>query len=270
MKCIPILTVVAVLLASGCQDNGDLTRTFGDSGLSHFLALGFDTSADMGELSKTVAEKGKPIETETAGGGQYHRLAYKDGLELWTYVKDGKAEDMKPFFRGGTGNRVKIMRNISDPSGKDKGAFQGWVQLVEADGTTKEAYPFVFECPAYNIHSKTQFPRTVNLYVAAYATGIKLYQDDKAYLLTQAGSSPKSFSQSGGFTSQSPPISSFTGVIKDTKIVKNPLTGLEFRWMSVETYGMTVDVLAEDKTLPAPPQIGNVATISAWFSGDWG
>jgi hypothetical protein len=55
----------------------------------------------------------------------------------------------------------------------------------------------------------------------------------------------------------------FTGIVRDSQVRTNNLTGLAFEWMAVESFAATIEVLVPLQ--PTPIQTGEVVQGTGWL-----
>jgi hypothetical protein len=242
---------------------------------SHLSDIGFQLNSeeDFRRLASQTREEGEVLE---ANSGTYIRWAAGEGIELWAQLdQNNDVIGLNPHFRGRGLMRVGIVEEILRPQGTPlDGAFYAWANPTQSDPDTGE-FPFVFDVPDYQRH-RVQLPSIRQVQLAAFAQELQSYESDEAFHQSQANGikfASESFIPSGLFTPEGgdtvPPLAHaiFTGHVRDTSIITNPVTGNDFCWAQVSTLGGDVDVVADPALLNGLIVKGGVLSGSFWLSG---
>lgn len=140
-------------------------------------------------------------------------------------------------------------------------------------------YPFVFDVPDFRTNGKIEFPQIVDVQLTAFASdGFGIFESEEKYLESLGSDvkfAAKSFIPSGLFSPDEKmtpiepprPFGIFTGEIKEFELKTNGLSGENFYWFLVETFGGEVDVVADVKLVGHEPQTGGIINGQFWLSG---
>jgi hypothetical protein len=135
--------------------------------------------------------------------------------------------------------------------------------------------------PDFRLTSEIRLPQIQEIQLTAFASDdFKIFADEKEYGESQESElkyASKSFVPSGLFAFDAEdesfdlnvvrPIAIFAGIIKESELKKNELSGNNFYWFLVETLGGETDVVADVKLVSSEPQIGGVVSGQFWLSG---
>ena len=242
---------------------------------SHMSDIGFQLNSedDFHQLVAQACEEGEALE---ADNGTYIRWSPGEGIELWAQLdRDNDVIGLNPHFRGKSLMRVGLVQEVARPDGTPlDGAFHAWANPSEGDAESGE-FPFVFDVPDYQLR-KVQLPSILQVQLAAFAYELQSYESDEAYEQSQSEEikfASESFIPSGLFTPEggatAPPLAQalFTGHVRETSIVTNPITKNDFCWAKVRTLGGDVDVVADPVLLNGLLVEGGVVSGSFWLSG---
>lgn len=242
---------------------------------THMSDIGFqlDSDDDFYQLASRARDEGEALE---ADNGTYVRWAPGEGIELWAQLdQDDDVIGLNPHFRGKSLMRVGLVQEVSRPEGTPlDGAFYAWANPSEDDPETGE-FPFVFDVPDYQLR-RVQLPSILQVQLAAFAHELQSYESDEAYEQSQPEKikfASESFIPSGLFSPEGgatePPLAHavFTGHVRETSIITNPVTGNDFCWAKVRTLGGDVDVVADPVLLNGLLVKGGVVSGSFWLSG---
>lgn len=161
------------------------------------------------------------------------------------------------------------------------GGFHAWANPNDEDVETSGEYPFVFDVPDFRMNEISQFPHVCEMQLTAFASNdFKIFADEKFYNESQTDElkyASKSFVPVGLFAfdaddeaidlSTVRPIAMFAGEIKEFELKTNQLSGNEFYWFLIDTFGGEVDVVADVKLISIKPQIGDIVSGHFWLSG---
>ena len=113
--------------------------------------------------------------------------------------------------------------------------------------------------------------------MSAFAHKLSVFASEEAFYASQTGEvrySAQSFIPSGLFylpylieKSTPPAEATFTGVVRETCPIRNPITGREIFWALTDTLGGSVDIVADPALVTAPITVGGVISGSFWLSG---
>lgn len=236
-------------------------------------------AAALYETYRGICENGELVE---AGGFKYLRWAVGEHVELWTQVRDGKPEiTLNYYYAGETRMRVALMEKtprretlLSD------GAFFCRGVGFAGEGFVAGRNPFVFDTIDYHRYDSLRLPRlaTVQLTACAFRlTGFEYEEDyDEAYPADAAGFCwdykhfipalmfDRERGEDGELQSANAEVS---GLVSDTAIVTNPVTGLDFCWARLETIGGELDVVCAPDKLDGYLVKGGIAVARSYLYG---
>jgi hypothetical protein len=244
---------------------------------SHLSSIGFPvhTQEEFVAVAQKVAADAQVI---PAKAGHYLRWAGAAGEELWLQLdRKGQLIGIVPHFTGQSAVRVGITKRITrPPDTKLDGAFQGWANPPEGVPTDGD-YPFVFDSPDAAAYSDFLLPAIVEAQIAAFAHELTFYESEEDFRSAQADQqfkfAEKSFIPIGSFSVHDPQpavpeaMAWFTGLVLDSTVCQNTVTGYGFLWALVETLGGLFDVVADRELLPQDPRAGGVLSGTFWLSG---
>jgi hypothetical protein len=135
--------------------------------------------------------------------------------------------------------------------------------------------------PDFLLNQIPRFPHVGEIQLTAFASNdFKIFADEKSYNESQTDElkhSSKSFVPVGLLAvddndeeidlSAVRPIAMLTGEIKEYELKTNQLSGNEFYWFLIDTFGGEIDVVADVKLIASEPQIGGIVSGQFWLSG---
>lgn len=251
--------------------------------ITPFTIIGFYINQlEVLKIINNAVHNGKKINVKSRLGGWYYKLVYPEGIEIWIGVNSSeRVENVLPFFKGENINTLQITKPIDDPKSPYKGAFTAWA--YSCSGQSKDDFEndcpsIVFDTPDYLMHAGGKFPKTVNIFLTAFASHINVFKNKREFILhkdTDLMFSTKSY-VSGGLNTiskdgdeQPEAYAVFTGTVKKAQLIENTETLMNFYWISVETLQVSIDVVADKRMLKSTPKPGSIVRVSAWIVGDW-
>jgi hypothetical protein len=198
------------------------------------------------------------------------------GPEISIHVdKDNQLVGVMPFFRGhgdmmmGVGGPVPI----ADGSPLD-GRLYAWLNpsdQAKIDSGTPCALdtPYLANFPEFRPHvwnyAVTAFPvEPLLIRRAGVAQAAPGDMPDQSFvpigLFPPDGVAPQNH--------EPQPYARFSGIVADTRVMTNPLTGVDYQWALVETLGGTIDVVAHAEMAPEPIHKGDVLGGIFWVVAD--
>ena len=249
--------------------------------MSNLSDIGFPTSSDQ-DINDMISHVLELAETIPSPPGFYLKFADASGAEIWL---QGNSEQeligFNPHFAGKSRRRVGLTEAITRESSELDGGFHAWANPRDADAETSGEYPFVFDVPDFLLNQVASFPHDGEIQLTAFASNdFKIFADEKSYSESQTDEpkySSKSFVPVGLLAfddkdeeidlSAVRPIAMFAGEIKEFELKTNQLSGNEFYWFLVDTFGGEIDIVADAKLLLVEPQIGGIISGQFWLSG---
>ena len=221
-------------------------------------------------------------ETVPCPQGFYLKFADASGAEIWL---QGNSEQeligFNPHFAGVSRRRVGLTQAIAREASELDGGFHAWANPMGDAGEMSGDYPFVFDVPDFRLNEISQFPYVCDVQLTALASNdFVIFADEKSYDASQTDElkySAKSFIPVGLFAFDADeeaidlnavrPIARFAGEIKKFELKINQLSGNEFYWLLIDTFGGEIDVVADAKLISSEPQIGGIVSGQFWLSG---
>jgi hypothetical protein len=242
---------------------------------SHFSTIGFalETPEQYKDLVLQAARQGDRI---SAPVGDYMRFAPGCGVELWVQVVNGnELIGCTPHFAGQGRMRLGVTQVITDQECVLDGGVHGWAD-PQSDDPASGCYPVFIAVPDFAVLQQgLPQPDRLTLQVAAFAHELTVYateaafeQDSERFRLASEAFIPSGLFNLGGEPEQ--PLRAegiFAGHIVATELRTNPVTGLQFYWLLVQTLGAVIDVVADPVLVAEPPRVGGVAQGAGWLSG---
>jgi hypothetical protein len=245
---------------------------------NHLSTVGFavESPDDFMRLAEAAGKDAVEIRVK---GGRYRRWSGAAfGAELWIQL-DGRGQllGMQPHFSGRSSTRIAVKSRIRRPRNtRLDGALLGWASPSN-DADKNGAYPLVFDLPDAAVYADLQIPAIVTAQISAFAHDVRSYPTPAAYDAAKDGPEPhlasRAFIPAGMFSAEGKPTKTpdayaiLTGHVVETNVQTNSMSGREFYWALVDTYGGQYDVVADTTLLPAPPVVGGVLSGEFWLSG---
>lgn len=240
----------------------------------HLSSIGFrvESQDDFVQLARTVFHDAEPIPVPN---GHYLCWTGAGGEQLWLQLNpQGEFIGMHPHFDG----RARLRARLETRIGRDNhtvldGAFHAW---ASPDDMTPGAYPFVFDAPDAARYADIEIPGIAEAQVTAFAHELALFDSEDAYSASQGDGlqlASRSFIPSGMFRpdghEDTPPaaLAIFTGQILQAEIRTNTVSGMQFWWGLVDTFGGRYDVVADPVLLDRQPVVGGFLSGTFWLSG---
>lgn len=235
--------------------------------------------AALFETFKRLCEHGEVVE---AGGFQYLKWVVDERLELWTQIKDGKPGVIfSSYYAGETRMKVALLEKTPRrESLLSDGAF-----LCRGCGFAGENFvggrnPFIFDTIDYHRYDALEIPRVATVQLTAFAFKMTGYEDEDAYDDDYPADAngfcwdyqhfipylmyDKERGEGGELQSANTEVS---GRVKDTAIITNPLTGLDFCWARIETIGGEVDAVCSPDKLDGFLVKDGIAVVRSYLFG---
>ena len=209
--------------------------------------------------------------------GTYLHWSGESGAEMWLQLnQDDKLIGMVPHFRGPSRMRVALTEMIvrEDATELDA-AFHAWAEPVPGD--EHRAYPFVFDCPNPRVHGDLVCPTIATVQLAAFAHEIELFESIDSFHAAQAQRETKFalpsvipaglFSADGMSLRAAEAVVVMTGVVAETGLRRNEITGHTFHWCRLQSLAGEYDLVIDPALANIEPSVGSVATGLFWLSG---
>ncbi len=237
--------------------------------------IGFtiDTEEEFVSLIEKSFETASQIEVPW---GFYIHFIDSSGAELWTQLNlDGEYIGFHPHFHGTSRRVVALTRQIEGEESELDGMFHAWANPAELTEPESGDYPFVFNVPDMKVLDEMVYPQNVEIQLTAFATELEFYPNEDDYYGSQDEElqfAIESFMPIGLFeedeNGENPePYAVFSGVVQQSEIRTNEMTGEEFYWMLVDTLGGEVDVVASKELCESLPNPLSIIQGQFWLSG---
>ena len=245
--------------------------------MSNLSDIGFPTPDEqaVNEMIMHVLELAKPIKTSR---GFYLKFADTSGAEI--YLQGNFEQELigfNPHFAGMSRRKVALTQAIERDSSELDGGFHAWANPSGVEGE----YPFVFDVPDFRTALINEFPFVADIQLTAFGSNdFEIFADEQSYNDSQESElkyAAKSFVPSGLFSfdeddktvdlSVVRPIAVFSGEILEFDVRTNQISGENFYWFLIETFGGAVDVVIDPKYVAEKPQIGGIVKGTFWLSG---
>jgi hypothetical protein len=245
----------------------------------HFDSIGFpadDEGALKPFIRRAMAEgdQFEVIGAEPGWGGRYICWNAGGGPQLWLAVDErGALTGVDPHFAGRGRAHISLERSFDyDGSRPPAGGIFAWIN-PGADEETKAG----FDLPAFArfYDMACDYDGNALVQVAAFCHGGEVFADEADYAAAQREAHPElsfeieSFIPIGMFDVDGaipPATARLSGRVLEADRLTNPATGRHFWAVLVKTFGMTVDVVADDEQLTGRPEPGSVLAGSFWLS----
>jgi len=236
--------------------------------------IGFtiDTEEEFVSLIEKSFETASQIEVPW---GFYIHFIDSSGAELWTQLNlDGEYIGFHPHFHGMSRRVVALTRQIEGEESELDGMFHAWANPAELTEPESGDYPFVFNVPDMRALEAMEYPQNVEIQLTAFAIELEYYPNEDDYYGSQDEElqfAVESFMPIGLFEDEDgenpEPYAVFSGVVQQSEIRTNKMTGEEFYWMLVDTLGGEVDVVASKELCEALPNPLSIVQGQFWLSG---
>lgn len=248
--------------------------------MSNLSDIGFPTNTeqDVNEMIMHVLEL---IETIRCPQGFYLKFSDASGAEIWLQGNfEQELIGFNPHFAGKSRRTVGLTRTIERESSTLDGGFYAWANPSDADVEISGEYPFIFDAPDFRLNEISEFPRICEIQLTAFASNdFQIFADEKEFAASQTDElkiASKSFAPNGFFDFDTEnrdennpprPIGTLSGEIKEFELRTNQLSGENFYWFLIDTFGGETDVVADPKLIPSEPKIGGIVSGQFWLSG---
>jgi hypothetical protein len=243
--------------------------------MSDLSNIGFniDTEDEFATLIEKSFETASQIEVPW---GFYIHFIDSSGAELWTQLNlDGEFIGFHPHFHGMSRRVVAITRQIEGEDSELDGMFHAWANPAELTEPESGEYPFVFNVPDMKVLDEMDYPQNVEIQLTAFAYDLEFYPNEDDYYGSQDEElqfAVESFMPIGLFdedeNGEAPePFAVFSGVVQQSEVRTNEMTGEKFYWMLVDTLGGEVDVVASTDLCESLPNPLSIIQGQFWLSG---
>jgi len=243
--------------------------------MSDLSNIGFtiDTEDEFASLIEKSFETATQIEVPW---GFYIHFIDSSGAELWTQLNlDGEFIGFHPHFHGMSRRVVALTREIASDESELDGMFHAWANPAEPTEPESGDYPFVFNVPDMKVLDEMEYPQNVEIQLTAFASDLEFYPNEDDYYGSQDEElqfAVESFMPIGLFdedeSGEAPePFAVFSGVVQQSEVRTNEMTGEKFYWMLVDTLGGEVDVVASVELCESLPNPLSVIQGQFWLSG---
>ncbi len=211
--------------------------------------------------------------------GYYAYWPLGNGCEVWVALNEKHhVLSIAPHFIGQ--NSVKVRLNdwydIAQSLG---GVLKVWT--VPDDGNFATAFPFAVSVPDWDfVHfslnaliERAQSPIVFDLQIAAFVETMSCYDSEDAYDAAQPNYSETLAAHHFVATELDVPAeqmpgvrANFAGTVVGGGTLTNPITEAKTLHLSVQTSGMTVDIVADASVVTGRPKKGGIVSICSVLS----
>ncbi|MGB8509637.1 MAG: hypothetical protein WCD76_14715 [Pyrinomonadaceae bacterium] len=249
------------------------------SGLLPSVGFTYANTIEFTRLYQTAKQEAEIITTSV---GTYYRwgvpIPDTDDFEIELWLKESHAGDkqiINAHFIGATEANIELAAALGPREGQHyDGAYRfTYDQLIRMGDSVAES-PLVFECPNVDCGENFTLPYKTRVSMCGLAGGFTCYDDEADYLARSKGPPPSYiFSDDLMRDGQACPdpisaITHFTGLVEETAIMTNPVTGCDFTWAVIDTGVLGVlDVVAAPDGLDGFLRENGVVKGTVWLSG---
>ncbi|MDQ3820744.1 MAG: hypothetical protein M3362_24085 [Acidobacteriota bacterium] len=261
--------------------------------------MGFPVSGAYSwlELQYKVLNHGSPVYTPDC---LYQRYAPGEGIEVWSKPSsDGDYCHLYPHFLGDTRIRIALVeKRPSETFGRADGLFVAYFnpkvdegleavheRLRYGNGKYTGVLPFVFSVPNYSWYSKLEMPILTYVHIAAFPLLLHAFETEDDWIDSQLEDKGDKEDKNSGyfrgasfipspafFEKESPddfpePTAILSGIVLETAINTNPVTGKDFSWAKIETAAGDMDLVVNPELLDGYLVEGGVAAGNCYLSG---
>jgi hypothetical protein len=225
-----------------------------------------------------LCEEGELIE---AGGFKYLKWSIGEQVELWTRVKDGKAEPyFQSYYAGDARMRVALIEKMprQDLTLSDGAFFCRGKGCAGADWVAGRN-PIIFDTPDFHRYDGLTLPRVSDVHLTGLAFRVNGFEDeeayDEAYPPDEEGYGwdyrhfvPMLMLKPRGEDNElQAAYAEVSGYVRDAGLVTNPVTGLDFCRARLDTIGGEVDIVCSPDKLDGYLVNGGVAVAECFLYG---
>jgi hypothetical protein len=242
--------------------------------MSDLSNIGFniDTEDEFAALIEKSFETASQIEVPW---GFYIHFIDSSGAELWTQLNlDGEFIGFHPHFHGNSRRVVSLTKEIEGEESELDGMFYAWANPKEPNDPESGEYPFVFNVPDIKVLNRLEYPSIREIQLTAFSIDLEFYPNEDDYYGSQDEElqfAVESFMPIGLFSEdeeETPePYAVFSGVVQQSEVRTNQMTGEKFYWMLVDTLGGEVDVVASTDLCESLPNPLSIIQGQFWLSG---
>jgi hypothetical protein len=242
----------------------------------HFTAIGFEGLAQAMELLPQGLEAGQFIESPH---GTYIVWRPNAGAELWMQTVIAGQEiqmlGLDPHFTGAGRMRVAVTRVHWSEEDPLEGSVYGWAD-PQNDNPESGVYPFLVDLRGMDL-VRERLPAIVTMQIAVFADTLKCFRNEAEFsqspisLVAKGPGTPDgirvSLSPEAFVPRSRETYALLTGHVLAAQRCVNPVAGREFHALGVQTFGGTVDVVADPAVVEGEPVVGGVVQSQGWLSG---
>jgi hypothetical protein len=160
-----------------------------------------------------------------------------------------------------------------------EGAFFCRGGAFEGEGWIAGRFPFVFDAPFFHVYDGLSLPRLCAVQLTGFASCVKGFEyeeefdeefpaDEEGYCWDYKHFIPECFlkprGEGGELQSAHAQVS---GYVRDSGLITNPETGLDFCWARLDTVGGDVDIVFAPDKLSGYLVAGGIAAAECYLYG---
>lgn len=242
--------------------------------MSNLSDIGFSvrTEEEFTVLLERAYESGQKLHTEK---GFYVRYADLSGAELWLqFDEQHELIGMNPHFRGKSRVQLGLTEAVIREQSQLDGGWVAWSNPSEDSDPESGDFPLVFDTPDFRL-SKVSAPGTYTVQLTAFSQEIEFFDSEESFSSAQANEEIPFATKSlipvgliGRNTEEAPEAQVLlTGIVTEVEERKNQFSGQVFLCVSLDTLGLSIDLVVDSNMLTTEPHAGGVIQCQAWLSG---
>lgn len=246
--------------------------------MTHYACLGFAVrdAASLHALAYRAASEGEQVPSDL--GIALRRWRAGADVELWAEVGPrGDVLGVLPFYDGGREHLLAVTACGADPDHPEEGWIEGWLNPTDPDEPYSGDFPVVCDLVDFlAAQSKLDdLPRGVAAKIVGFLQEAVTYEDELALAARSHETGfrlpPYTFASTvhtaldDSDTGERPEATAMlSGRVLRADRLLNPLTGLPFWALRVDTGKTAIDLVAPAEML-AQPRPGELLQGSAWM-----
>lgn len=243
---------------------------------NHFWSIGFpiSTSKDVENVTEVIFEKAMMVKTKMVNYKVFKDIS--DAEMYYQIDNDGKILIVNPHFKGKSRFHVGLVEHIENDEKSMNGSFYAWASPLNPHDPESGLYPFVFDVPDFHTLN-IKLPTIAEVQITAFAHYLHIFKDETDFHYQQekykTNFAANYFIPSGLFRPDGekivPPqaIALFAGTVKESEILTNWTTNIQFIHLIVEIYGGELDIVVDRQIIKTVPKPGQIVSGEFWLSG---
>lgn len=244
---------------------------------NHFNSIGFqiENEEDVARLIEQILQNGDEYESSCS---TFITWLVDGGIELTLPIdEEGRVINCNPHFVGQSRMMAGLVNIFQDEEDHYDRKFLAWSNPSDPRDVESGEYPFVFDLPEYGplFYYEDQLPLAVSVQLAAFAYHLNCYRNEDEFDAAQDPEirfASESFVPIGLFSDGGEFAGDLTEAICCGRVLQaekreNPVTGLQYWYIHVQTLGGTIDIVADPQVVEGEPVAGGFVQGNFWLSG---